>query len=162
MNLSILFSMVQNTLNLTLMVKVWGKPRYKSTTIWRISAHTCCLNFADMLIKCNILMSRWNKIVPASSLNMHFTFETYFVRVYWVYEPRKRSHIFVRQSVWRQNQIMFFYMFTTTDVGFECEVNYYYVIVLTFWHNTELSSLSVSDMKWYVVLIVYLHLRSFI
>lgn len=102
-----LFSMVQNTLNLTLMVKVWGKPRYKSTTIWRISAHTCCLNFADMLIKCKILMSRWNNIVPASSLNMHFTFETYFIRVYWVYEPRKRSHIVVRRSVWRQIKLCF-------------------------------------------------------
>lgn len=102
-----MLKVVQNTLNLTLMVKVWGKPRYKSTTIWRISAHTCCLNFADMLIKCKILMSRWNNIVPASSLNMHFTFETYFIRVYWVYEPRKRSHIFVRQSVWRQIKLCF-------------------------------------------------------
>lgn len=157
MSLSILFSMVQNTLNLTLMVKVWGKPRYKSTTIWRISAHTCCLNFADMLIKCKILMSRWNNIVP----HAFYIWDILYSGLLGLWTKETQSHFCSSISL-TSNQIMFFNMFTTTDVGFECEVNYYYVIVLTFWHNTELSSLSVSDMKWYVVLIVYLHLRSFI
>lgn len=54
------------------------------------------------------------------------------------------TFLFVNQFDVKSNYV--FNMFTTSDVGFECEVNYNYVIVLTFWRNTEHSDYR-ADMK---------------